>query len=166
MMRWLFHAATAAFCVALAALWLMAVRAPRDAPPDTPASAPGAVRTMPAPAVPPDPAAAAARVDAPAPAGAQTPAAAAPAPAAAPRPALTLAEVARHAAAEDCWMAIDGQVYDFTAYLPQHPTRLAVIAASCGTDATEAYRTKNAGRPHSAYADGLLGEYRLGPLVR
>lgn len=33
----------------------------------------------------------------------------------------TLAELATHDQADDCWMAIDGVVYDFTAYLPQHP---------------------------------------------
>lgn len=33
----------------------------------------------------------------------------------------SVAEVAAHGTREDCWMAIGGQVYDFTAYLPQHP---------------------------------------------
>lgn len=75
-----------------------------------------------------------------------------------------LADVARHAGADDCWMAIDGQVYDLTAYLPQHPAPPAVLLAWCGREATQAYRTKGRGRPHSAYADGLLPAYRIGTL--
>lgn len=78
----------------------------------------------------------------------------------------TLREVAKHNRADDCWMAIGGQVYDFTAYLPTHPTAPQVIVPSCGTDATQAYATKNAGRPHSPFADSLMKKYLLGPLQR
>jgi cytochrome b involved in lipid metabolism len=77
---------------------------------------------------------------------------------------FTLAELARHGSAADCWMAIDGQVYDFTAYVPQHPAEPALLLAWCGKEASEAYRTKTKGRPHSAYADQLLPRYRIGLL--
>ena len=73
-------------------------------------------------------------------------------------------EVARHADKTDCWMAIAGQVYDLTAYLPQHPTDPGVILPWCGKDAGEAYRTKTKGRPHSPYADQMLPKYRIGTL--
>lgn len=76
----------------------------------------------------------------------------------------TLKEVSRHNRADDCWMVIRGQVYDFTGYLPNHPTPPKIILPSCGTDATQAYDTKNAGRPHSPYADSLLPKYRIGVL--
>ncbi|MEN9316520.1 MAG: hypothetical protein RIS35_2913 [Pseudomonadota bacterium] len=78
----------------------------------------------------------------------------------------SLAEVARHASPGDCWMAIDGVVYDFTAYLPKHPADPAVITKHCGRDASEAFRTKGTGRPHSSYAQGLLRSYRKGALAR
>ena len=68
----------------------------------------------------------------------------------------TLAEVARHASAGDCWMAMDAQVYDFSAYLPRHPADPSLMLDWCGKEASEAYRTKTKGRPHSAYADQLL----------
>lgn len=77
-----------------------------------------------------------------------------------------LAEVARHAGKNDCWMAIGKDVYDLTAYLPQHPSDPAVVLPWCGRDATEAYRTKTKGRPHSPYADQLLPKYRIGTLAR
>jgi cytochrome b involved in lipid metabolism len=81
-----------------------------------------------------------------------------------PEPGYTPQEVAAHASAEDCWMAIGAEVYDLTAYLPHHPTPPGVIVPSCGTDATVAYNTKNRGRPHSPYAASLLEKYRIGRL--
>jgi cytochrome b involved in lipid metabolism len=78
---------------------------------------------------------------------------------------ITRAELAGHAAPDDCWMAIDGVVYDFTGYIPDHPAPPVVMTQWCGQDATEAYRTKGYGRPHSPAADALLPQYRLGTLV-
>ena len=77
----------------------------------------------------------------------------------------SLQDVAKHATPGDCWMSINGQVYDFTAYLPGHPADPAVIQPWCGKDASEAYRTKTRGRPHSPYADSLLPKYRIGALT-
>jgi len=79
-------------------------------------------------------------------------------------PGFTLAEVAQHATESDCWMAIHGQVYDLSAYLPDHPTRPSIIVPWCGKEATEAYDTKTRGRPHSPGADSLLERYRIGGL--
>lgn len=82
--------------------------------------------------------------------------------------AYTLGEVAGHDRPEDCWMAIDGEVYDLTAYLPQHPTLPTKILPWCGREATVAYNTKNLGsrrsRPHSPRASELLQHYRIGRL--
>ena len=41
----------------------------------------------------------------------------------------------------------------------------AAILPWCGKDASEAYRTKTRGRPHSPYADTLLPKYRIGALT-
>ena len=75
---------------------------------------------------------------------------------------ISAAELAKHASPKDCWMAIRGAVYDFTTYLPQHPTRPEVINAWCGKEATEAYNTKGVGRPHGQYTDKMLDMYRIG----
>ena len=77
---------------------------------------------------------------------------------------LSLAEVARHASAEDCWMAIHNQVYDLSAYLPDHPSRPDIILPWCGKEATNAYQTKLKGRSHSAKADQALANYLVGTL--
>jgi cytochrome b involved in lipid metabolism len=76
----------------------------------------------------------------------------------------SLNDVAEHNQQEDCWMAIYGQVYDLTTYLPQHPTALPLILPSCGTEASHAYETKNRSRPHSDVADELLKNYQIGVL--
>jgi len=77
---------------------------------------------------------------------------------------FTLEEIARHASPEDCWMAIERTVYDLTPYLPEHPSRSGIVEPWCGKEATEAYRTKMKGRPHSPEADHLLTQYRVGAL--
>jgi cytochrome b involved in lipid metabolism len=75
-----------------------------------------------------------------------------------------LQEVARHNQQSDCWMAIGGAVYNFTAYLPQHPSDPAIFLPWCGKEATQAFATKTKGRAHSSYAEQLLPKYRIGKL--
>lgn len=78
----------------------------------------------------------------------------------------SLQAVAVHNRADNCWMAINGQVYDLSAYIPQHPSAPEVIVAWCGKEATTAYMTKNRGRPHSPYATELLQRYWIGVLEK
>ncbi len=75
---------------------------------------------------------------------------------------ISAAELAKHASTKDCWVAIRGSVYDITAYLPQHPAAPEVLNVWCGKEATEAYNTKGAGRPHSKYTDTMLESYKIG----
>lgn len=76
----------------------------------------------------------------------------------------SLAEVSSHNQQNDCWMAIAGQVYDLTSYLPAHPAAPEIILAWCGREASQAWETKTRGRPHSPYAQNLLPQYRTGKL--
>jgi cytochrome b involved in lipid metabolism len=75
---------------------------------------------------------------------------------------IAMSEVARHASSEDCWMVIDTRVYDLTAYLPEHPSQPSIILPWCGKEASEAYKTKNKGRSHSAQADQALAHHAIG----
>jgi len=74
-------------------------------------------------------------------------------------------DLAKHATPDNCWMAIRGGIYDFSAYLPEHPSRPDLIEPWCGKEATEAYNTKTKGRPHAPYADELLAKYKIGKLA-
>jgi|SRR3989338_1565946 len=77
---------------------------------------------------------------------------------------FTLSDVALHGREDDCWMAIEVQVYDITAYLPDHPSEPELVLPWCGKEATQAWQTKGKGRPHSPRADQLLAKYRIGKL--
>jgi cytochrome b involved in lipid metabolism len=74
------------------------------------------------------------------------------------------AELRRHATAKDCWMAIEGGVYDFTGYISAHPTAPDVLAEWCGKEATEPFNTKGYGSPHSAAARAMLPRHFVGAL--
>jgi predicted heme/steroid binding protein len=76
----------------------------------------------------------------------------------------TLEEVATHASSADCWMAIDGAVYDVSAYLSEHDRELD-IRPWCGLDVSEDYNTEaGRGKDHSLKADELLAGYKIGIL--
>lgn len=78
---------------------------------------------------------------------------------------FTLAEVAEHDRLDDCWMAIEGVVYDFTDYISQHPTPPELLEPWCGKEATEGMRTKGYGRDHSERAWKMAEQYRIGTLA-
>lgn len=87
---------------------------------------------------------------------------------------LTMAEVARHDSEDDCWMVIEDQVYDVTAWIPAHPGGDRILRG-CGKDATWFFQNRETGDGHSdaayaalePFAIGALGEdaSALGPLV-
>lgn len=74
----------------------------------------------------------------------------------------SVSEVAFHNSAADCWMIIDGNVYDLTDYM-SHPGG-DEFRLYCGMDGTDAYNQIHGGRGHSDYADSLLENYLLGSL--
>lgn len=76
-----------------------------------------------------------------------------------------LGEVAEHDSLDDCWMVIEGKVYDFTDYVGQHPAPPSVLEPWCGKQATEGMRTKGIGRDHSPAAWAMLDDYRIGKLA-
>ncbi|CAK9056096.1 Cytochrome b2 [Durusdinium trenchii] len=49
---------------------------------------------------------------------------------------IPLSEVARHNKPHDCWVALNGTVYDLTDFLTQHPEQRNAILAWAGRDAT------------------------------
>ena len=84
---------------------------------------------------------------------------------------LNMSEINKHNKSTDCWMLISGNVYDITSFFGSHPGGSAVMAATCGTDATDAYMTKDpnatsttGGKGHSSRAKYMLNNYYLGKL--
>ncbi len=74
----------------------------------------------------------------------------------------TLADVAAHATATDCWSAVNGGVYDLTAWIPQHPGGSGVIEAMCGIDGSAQFDGQHKGQGSPATA---LADYRIGALA-
>jgi len=76
-------------------------------------------------------------------------------------PTYTLADVAKHATATDCWMVLNTtDIYDFSNYIAQHPGGSAMVPY-CGKDGTQAFN--NVG--HSSGAVRLEASYLVGALV-
>ena len=68
----------------------------------------------------------------------------------------TISEIKDHDNPSDCWMSINGKVYNLTTYLEDHDKELD-IRSWCGTDATLDYTDKaGKGKSHSNRADNLL----------
>jgi cytochrome b involved in lipid metabolism len=70
---------------------------------------------------------------------------------------FTAAEVAEHSTADDCWLILDGKVYEVTEFIPSHPGGKAILKG-CGKDATQMF----AGHPESAKA--MKEKYYIGDL--
>lgn len=78
---------------------------------------------------------------------------------------ISLDDLAAHSTEKDCWIAVEGKVYDIAAYLPSHPAPPAVLLAWCGKEASKGMRPEGYGRDHSPVAWGMLDAYLVGELV-
>ena len=75
-----------------------------------------------------------------------------PCPAAASEAVITPEELAAHASAESCWVAVDGKVLDVTSFLAAHPGGDAIILKNAaGKDASRLF--------HSLHAKEVLARY-------
>ncbi|MBP7740605.1 LysM peptidoglycan-binding domain-containing protein [Candidatus Woesebacteria bacterium] len=83
---------------------------------------------------------------------------------------ISLEEVAKHSIKEDCWLAIEGKVYDVTQYIAAgfHPGKLAILMG-CGKDATELFNTRPMSKnpsAHSSRAREMLPKYFIADLAQ
>ncbi|XP_057961817.1 cytochrome b5 [Malania oleifera] len=72
----------------------------------------------------------------------------------------TMQEASLHDSKDDCWVVIDGKVYDVTSYLDEHPGGDDVVLAVTGKDATDEF--EDAG--HSKSARELMENFFVGEL--
>lgn len=73
--------------------------------------------------------------------------------------AFTLAEVATHDNTDDCYIAIQGKVYDVTGFIDQHPGGVDKITSGCGKEMTGMFAAI-----HSNRAWDLLARFQVGVL--
>ena len=69
-------------------------------------------------------------------------------------------EVAKHTTHDDCWVIINGKVYNVSSYIDEHPGGEEVILDVAGSDATEAFDDIG----HSDEAHEILEKLYLGNL--
>ena len=73
---------------------------------------------------------------------------------------FTRGQVAAHSALNDCWVIIDGKVYDLTQFLITHPGGSTPLLTWAGTgkDASEAFAEVG----HSNMAIAMMRKYFIG----
>jgi len=77
---------------------------------------------------------------------------------------VTIEEIAKHTSASSCWMAINGNVYDVTKYITNHPGGDTILLG-CGKDATDLFTGIAAmGKRHSSKAQSALSQFLVGSL--
>lgn len=77
---------------------------------------------------------------------------------------LTVDEVRNHSSESDCWLIINGAVYNVTSYIPIHPGGAQEISSLCGQDATTAFATQGGEGQLSNDADSDLTSLIIGKL--
>ena len=71
-------------------------------------------------------------------------------------------EVTKHASREDCWLLIEGRVYDVTKFVPMHKGKDAILKG-CGKDATEMFNNRpNGSGSHSSMARSIMKKFAIG----
>ena len=72
---------------------------------------------------------------------------------------FSLSEVALHATAADCWSVVNGNVYDLTQWINEHPGGSGPIESMCGVDATTAFNNQHNGQgePEADLASFQIG---------
>ena len=74
----------------------------------------------------------------------------------------TMVDVKKANTRAKCWSAIDGNVYDLTAWISAHPGGASAITFLCGTDGSNAFKAQHEGQGKPSMR---LSQYLLGPLT-
>ncbi|XP_073301252.1 cytochrome b5-like [Primulina huaijiensis] len=73
---------------------------------------------------------------------------------------FTLAEISEHNNKKDCWLLINGKVYDVTKFLDDHPGGDDVLLTATGKDATDDFEDVG----HSSSARAMMDEFFVGEI--
>jgi cytochrome b involved in lipid metabolism len=74
---------------------------------------------------------------------------------------FSLEEVAKHNKSDDCWIIVDGYVYDVTTYVEEHPGGDSILN-NAGGDCTEGVH----GPQHPVSMFDVLALYKIGELSK
>lgn len=76
---------------------------------------------------------------------------------------ITMAQVKQHNSASSCYTAINGDVYDVTSWISQHPGGAQAILSLCGTDGSAAFDAQHGGQRRPA---SELASFKIGTLAQ
>ncbi|KAF5205370.1 Cytochrome b5 [Thalictrum thalictroides] len=76
---------------------------------------------------------------------------------------FTFAEVSKHNNLKDCWLLINGKVYDVTKFLGDHPGGSEVLLKATGKDATADFKKAHS---HSSNALTMMDKFYVGLYMR
>jgi cytochrome b involved in lipid metabolism len=74
---------------------------------------------------------------------------------------FTLTQVAVHSDVASCWSAINGNVYDLTPWINQHPGGEGAILSICGKDGSAAFDNQHGGQ---SKPENKLVMFKIGAL--
>ena len=72
---------------------------------------------------------------------------------------ITAAAIAMHSSYTSCWSSINGNVYDLTSWIPQHPGGPQAILQLCGTDGSAKFNAQHGGQALQAK---ILAGFKIG----
>ncbi|KYQ91307.1 cytochrome b5 A [Tieghemostelium lacteum] len=70
----------------------------------------------------------------------------------------TLEEISKHSSANDLWIVYNGEVFDVTKFIEDHPGGEQVLLENAGQDATQNFDDVG----HSANANSMMQKYKIG----
>jgi predicted heme/steroid binding protein len=73
----------------------------------------------------------------------------------------TVQQIANHSTADDCWLIVDGRVYDVTDFVEGHPGGFAILNQA-GRDSSVGFH----GEQHPEAAAEVLSSYFIGELLK
>ncbi|XP_015892588.3 cytochrome b5 [Ziziphus jujuba] len=76
------------------------------------------------------------------------------------RKVYSLAQVSAHNSRENCWLVIEGKVFDVTKFLEDHPGGDEVLLSATGKDATDDFEDVG----HSTSARAMMDEFYVGDI--
>ncbi len=76
--------------------------------------------------------------------------------------AYTLTQVGAHGTQTSCWSAINGNVYDLTQWITEHPGGESAILSICGKDGSAAFNGQHGGMEKQA---AILATFKIGTLT-
>ncbi len=76
---------------------------------------------------------------------------------------ITMTDVAKHNSESSCWSVIDGNVYDLTPWVSQHPGGAQAILSICGIDGSDAFHAQH---DHQPRQEQILATMKIGTLAQ